>query len=284
MTMLQWTQTSMMLAAVLLLQSFDNNGRVVAFSPRPVSLRVPYTAWSTSVSLSAVSNNDNNNSNDNDNSNNNDPSTTVSASSLPVSLQVLTTSFQQHLQKVQQLCHHVSLATAAVSATLTLAVATTMTMTMTTLTALPLPATAMESKIIGQLQGSGLVFKDTLQIESFDDPKVKGVTLYISTFQKPITERMGKGFFTDPAYASVGCAKTGAVSVADNIVKGSQGEEVFEESRSLLFKTLRVQRIYDVDKKTVVYVSFNTRFDKGDDSNKSRFKSSLCAVNLELVD
>jgi CreA protein len=149
------------------------------------------------------------------------------------------------------------------------------------MTMLPAPANAIESKIIGQLQGSGLVFKDTLQIESFDDPKVKGVTLYISTFQKPITERLGTGFFTDPAYASVGCARTGPVSVADNIVTGAQGEEVFEESRSLLFKTLRVQRIYDVDKKTVVYVSFNTRLDKGDDTNKSRFKSSLCAVALE---
>jgi CreA protein len=107
------------------------------------------------------------------------------------------------------------------------------------------------------------------------------VTLYISTFQKPITERMGKGFFTDPSYASVGCAKTGPVAVADNIATGPGGEEVFEESRSLLFKTLRVQRIYDLDKKTVVYVSFNTRLDKGEDSNKSRFKSSLCAVALE---
>jgi catabolite regulation protein CreA len=41
-----------------------------------------------------------------------------------------------------------------------------------------------------------------------------------------------------------------------------QGEEVFEESKSLLFKTLRVQRIYDKDKNTVVYVSFNTRLQK----------------------
>lgn len=42
-----------------------------------------------------------------------------------------------------------------------------------------------------------------------------------------------------------------------------------------------MQRIYDADKKAVVYVSFNTRLDKSDDANKSRFKSSLCAVSLE---
>jgi len=54
-------------------------------------------------------------------------------------------------------------------------------------------------------------------------------------------------------------------------------QEVFEESKSLLFKTLRVKRIYDKEKNTVVYVSFNTN----DDDNKSRFKSSICALGLE---
>lgn len=151
------------------------------------------------------------------------------------------------------------------------------------LTASPEPAFANDSKIVGQLKGSGLVFKDTLSIERFDDPKVKGVVLYISNFDRPVTEKFTKGnFFNDPSYASVACARTGQkVAIASNINKTTQGEEVFEESRSLLFKTLRVQRIYDEDKKTAVYVSYNTRLDKNDDTNKSRFKSSLCAVNLD---
>jgi catabolite regulation protein CreA len=107
------------------------------------------------------------------------------------------------------------------------------------------------------------------------------VTLYISNFQRPLTERLSKDFFSDPSYASVSCAKTRKVEIADNIGMGKGGEEVFEESKSLLFKTLRVQRIYDQERNTVVYVSFNTRLDKNDDTNKSRFKSSICAVNLE---
>ena len=61
-------------------------------------------------------------------------------------------------------------------------------------------------------------------MESFDDPKVKGVTLYISNFQRPLTERIQKDFFSDPSFASVGCAKTGPVSIADNIAVGKQGE------------------------------------------------------------
>ena len=92
---------------------------------------------------------------------------------------------------------------------------------------------------------------------------------------------MNKGFFSDPSTASVACAKTGKVAIADNINTSTAGEEVFKESRSLLFKDLRVQRIYDVDTNTMVYVSFSTRLDKSDDTNKSRFASSLCAVNLE---
>ena len=36
----------------------------------------------------------------------------------------------------------------------------------------PLPCAAAESRLIGQIAGSGLVFKDTLNVESFDDPKV----------------------------------------------------------------------------------------------------------------
>lgn len=143
------------------------------------------------------------------------------------------------------------------------------------------PALAMESKVVGELKGSGLVFKDTLQIERFEDPKVKGVTLYISNFQRPVTEKLNKGFFNDPSSASVACTKTGKVAIADNINKSTAGEEVFKESRSLLFKSLKVQRIYDEETNTMVYVSYNTRLDKSDDSNKSRFASALCAINLD---
>ena len=146
---------------------------------------------------------------------------------------------------------------------------------------LALPAHAESARLIGQIKGSGLVFKDTLQVEAFQDPKVKGVYLYVSNFQIPITERLGGNFFSDPSYASVACARTGKVAIASNIAKGPAGEEVFEESKSLLFKTLRVQRIFDEESNTVVYVSFNTRLDKNEDSNKSRFKSSICAINLD---
>lgn len=138
------------------------------------------------------------------------------------------------------------------------------------------------ARVIGQISGSGLVFKDTLNVETFDDPKVKGVTLYVSNFERPLNERLKKDFFTDPSSASVTCVRTGKeIVIADNINKDKGGEPVFEEKRSLLFKELRVQRLYDAEKNTIVYVSFNTRLDKSTDTNKSRFKSSICAINLD---
>ncbi len=95
-------------------------------------------------------------------------------------------------------------------------------------------------------------------------------------------ERLSKDFFNEPSYASVTCVKTGKqIEIADNIDRSERGEPVFEEKRSLLFKELRVQRVYDEEKKTLVYVSFNTRLDKSSDTNKSRFKSSICAVSIE---
>ena len=74
--------------------------------------------------------------------------------------------------------------------------------------------------------------------------------------------------------------RAGYDNARSNINIGLSGEEVFEEKKSLLFKDLRVYRIYDTTTNTIVYVSYNTRFDKNDDTNKSRFKSSLCAINL----
>ena len=144
-------------------------------------------------------------------------------------------------------------------------------------------ANAADSKVVGSFSGSGLFFKDTLQVEAFDDPKVQGVKLYVSNFILPLNERLSsaKNLLSDPSSASLTCAKTGPIKIADTIFKGSGGEQVFEESKSLLFKSLKVQRIYDEDDKTLIYISYNTRLDKNDDSNKSRFKSSLCAIGLE---
>ena len=67
--------------------------------------------------------------------------------------------------------------------------------------------------------------------------------------------------------------------MADNVYKGKEGEEVFSEAKSLLFKSVKVRRIYDASSNNIIYVSYSQKLVNSDDNNKSRFKSSLCAVH-----
>ena len=47
--------------------------------------------------------------------------------------------------------------------------------------------------------------------------------------------------------------------MAADVDKSKQGEEVFTESKSLLFKTLRVRRVYDSKTNTALYVRMLAR-------------------------
>jgi len=140
---------------------------------------------------------------------------------------------------------------------------------------------ASAERDVGEIPASGLVFKDTIKVTSFEDPKVKGVALYISDFQRPITERLQKNFFSDPTQASVACAKVGKIEMSDDVYKGKEGEEVFEQAKSLLFKTVRIRRVYDEQANTLIYVSYSTRLNKSDDDNNSRFKTTTCAIPID---
>ncbi|EOD32501.1 hypothetical protein EMIHUDRAFT_456079 [Emiliania huxleyi CCMP1516] len=133
---------------------------------------------------------------------------------------------------------------------------------------------------VADIPASGLVFKDTIKIEGFTDPKVSGVKLYVADFQRPITEKLQKDFFNDPTQASVTCARTGPVKLLEAVEPNGEGEEVFSQSRSLFFKSVKVRRVYDKEANTIVYVSYSVRLSKSEDDNKSRFKSTMCTVPL----
>lgn len=133
-----------------------------------------------------------------------------------------------------------------------------------------------------QVQTSGLVFKDTLRVEAFNDPKVSGVQLYLSDFQRPVTEKLARGdIFSDPSQGGLGCSYRGKVVVSAGASTKPDGEQVFSESRSLVFKALNVRRFVDRDGGSVVYAVYSQRLDKNEDSNNSRFKSNLCAVHVD---
>ncbi len=147
----------------------------------------------------------------------------------------------------------------------------------------PLPALAVEElRTVGEFQTSGLIFKDTLKINVIEDPKVPGVSLYFSEFDRPMNEKLSGDMFNDPSSTSLSCSisKGTKVEVGD-ISTSRDGEEVFEENRNLFLKQTRIRRIYDKQANNLVYVSYSTRLDKNKDTNKSRFKSSTCVVHLQ---
>ena len=85
--------------------------------------------------------------------------------------------------------------------------------------------------------------------------------------------------FSDPSQGGLSCtAKPGKVVVSAAASLSKDGEEVLSESRSLVFKSLKVRRLVDPEGESVVYAVFSQRLDKNEDSNNSRFKSALCAV------
>ncbi len=139
----------------------------------------------------------------------------------------------------------------------------------------------LSERTIGEIPASGIIFKDIVKIERVNDPKVKGVELYVSDFQRPLTERITNDFFSDPATAALSCVRTGKLELDPSIDTSVQGEEVFQQARSLLFKSINVRRLYDREANALVYVAYSTRLNKADDENKSRFKTSMCVVKVD---
>ena len=142
------------------------------------------------------------------------------------------------------------------------------------------PAAAADKRQVASITASGLVFKDKLIVDAFADTKVEGVTLYVSDFERPVVERMQKDFFSDPSQSGLACFRRSSIKVGA-VDTSPEGEDVVSESKSLLFKTLRVKRIVDKEANALVYVSYSTRINKDDDANKARFASSLCTVSMD---
>eukprot|EP00191_Tetraselmis_sp_GSL018_P000969 CAMPEP_0177610290 /NCGR_PEP_ID=MMETSP0419_2-20121207/19679_1 /TAXON_ID=582737 /ORGANISM="Tetraselmis sp., Strain GSL018" /LENGTH=189 /DNA_ID=CAMNT_0019105543 /DNA_START=171 /DNA_END=741 /DNA_ORIENTATION=- len=149
------------------------------------------------------------------------------------------------------------------------------------------PAVAIEK--IGEFTASGLVFKDSVELLAMDDPEVLGVTVYISDFRRSLADKLAKDFFSEPSQASIYCSQTAPDIVIPNpdAVKGSEGKEVFSQQKNLNFfqnKTLRVRRVFDEARETMIYIAYSTRLTRDSSDSHSlsstQYKTSICAVPL----
>lgn len=100
-------------------------------------------------------------------------------------------------------------------------------------------------------------------IEAYDDPKVGGVTCYVSR-AKTGGVMGGLGLAEDKAEASIACRQVGPISFIGTLPKQ---EEVFSERLSILFKKLRIVRIVDARRNALVYLTYSDRLIDGSPKN-----------------
>ena len=93
-----------------------------------------------------------------------------------------------------------------------------------------------------------------IMIDAVTDPKVKGVTCHVTYFDRSVVDRLKNGkWFEDPSNNSIACRQTGPIEIGD-IDLGKGGEEVFKSGLSLIWKKLVVNRIYDKQNDTLIYL------------------------------
>jgi CreA protein len=124
---------------------------------------------------------------------------------------------------------------------------------------------ALSAEEIGEVS---TVFKwvgpnDKIIVEAFDDPKVAGVTCYLSR-AKTGGIKGGVGLAEDRAEASLACRQVGPIAFKGEL---KDGEEVFKERTSLVFKSMQVVRFFDRKRNTLVYLVYSDRIIEGSPQN-----------------
>jgi CreA protein len=105
---------------------------------------------------------------------------------------------------------------------------------------------------------------DKVCVSDFDDPKVPGVTCFISQARKggwgqPL------GLNEDPSEFSVSCRQLGPITV--DLSKLPQHEEAFSEKTSIFFKATRIYRMPDKKRNILVYLAVSSKIVNGSPAN-----------------
>lgn len=128
-----------------------------------------------------------------------------------------------------------------------------------------LPSVPASAEEIGSVS---TVFKmlgpnDKIVVEAFDDPKVDGVTCYLSRAKRGGV-RGGLGVAEDTSDASLTCRQVGPIKIKGSL---SNGEEVFKKDTSLLFKTMQVVRFFDKKREVLIYLVYSDKLIEGSPKN-----------------
>lgn len=96
---------------------------------------------------------------------------------------------------------------------------------------------------------------DRIVVDGFDDPEVGGVACHVARPERG-GAKGAAGIADEVAEASIACRQIGPIVVRDTL---KDGETVFDERRSLIFKSLQVVRFFDAKRNVLVYVAYTDR-------------------------
>ncbi len=100
-------------------------------------------------------------------------------------------------------------------------------------------------------------------VEVFDDPKVEGVSCFVSRAKTGgISGSLGLAENTSDA--SIACRQVGPIKFVAEL---EEGEEVFGRRSSILFKRIQVVRFFDETRNTLVYLTYSDRLIEGSPKN-----------------
>jgi CreA protein len=118
-----------------------------------------------------------------------------------------------------------------------------------------------------------------IAIDAVADPEVDGVVCHLAYFNRSFIDRLQQGnWFEDPSYSALDCSVAGPITIGD-IATRPGGEEIFKEGRSLIWKSLRVSRIYDAANNSLIYLAHSREIQQG----SGKMSLSVISLNTEQV-
>ena len=96
---------------------------------------------------------------------------------------------------------------------------------------------------------------------------VSGVSCYLSRAKTGGVSGM-VGVAEDTADASIECVKIGKINLPEKVKNGKlDGEQVFKQSTSILFKTIQIVRFYDKKRNVLTYLAYSDKLIEGSPKN-----------------
>jgi CreA protein len=104
------------------------------------------------------------------------------------------------------------------------------------------------AETIGESKSSGLLLKDTISVNAFDDPDYSSIVCYTTNVE------IGGPNLENPSNSSISCR------MIDHF-KGTpkSRNDVFSKAKSPFFKKLTVDRFYDKKRNVLVYLSYTKK-------------------------